>query len=83
MIDVAGTIARIGSDPRFIAFNAHCWFACSVVLAAPEHGMHDIAAVCVIAVATSSATARASRWRCCGCTCEVQGIHPRVSASLH
>lgn len=31
-------IAKLGENPAFIAFNAHCWFAFSAVYVAGAHG---------------------------------------------
>ncbi|MGH8280691.1 MAG: hypothetical protein ACRERZ_00720 [Gammaproteobacteria bacterium] len=33
MSKIIAWLSQTGENPAFIAFNAHCWFACSVILA--------------------------------------------------
>jgi hypothetical protein len=40
MATIAAWIAKVGINPTFIAFNAHCWFAAFVVSQALARGVH-------------------------------------------
>jgi hypothetical protein len=53
MKTISAFIAALGENPAFVAFNAHCWFAFSVVYVLASHGVPELplaAIVCLVAV---------------------------------
>lgn len=43
-------VAKIGQNPTFIAFNAHCWFAYAIVYTLPWHAALALGVVAAAAV---------------------------------
>lgn len=48
-MSLAASIAKVGEDPNFIAFNAHCWFAYALVFTLAAYGVPTLP-VCVVVI---------------------------------